>query len=255
VTDGRRFPAGTRVDDLDLSGVHLHGTMLDGARLTDTSLVGATITGDVEGLQVNGVEVEPLVRAELERRHPELARLRATDLGTLRAAWSALEDLWSATTARALRLGEERLRERVDGEWSFMETLRHLVFATEAWVTRGIHGVARPYNPKSLPWGGVTEEWARAVGVDLAADPSLAEVLAMREEGQASARRTLGGLDDAQLLEVRSAPDGDAHPTGDHTVRHCVHVLLNEEWWHHRYAVRDLDVLDPGGAGPGGPAG
>lgn len=245
----RPFPAGARVDDFDLSGVRLHGAMLDGARLTDASLVGATLTGDIEGLVVNGVEVEPLVRAALERRHPELARLRATDLGTLRQAWSMLEGRWAATTARALRLGEDRLAERVDGEWSFLETLRHLVFASEAWVTRGIRGVGRPHDPRALPWSGAGEEWARSVGVDTGSRPSLAEVLEMRAQAQASVRWTLGELGADALLEVRTPPDDGGHPSGGHTVLHCIHVLLNEEWWHHTYAVRDLDVLDPGSCG------
>ena len=26
--------------------------------------------------------------------------------------------------------------------------------------------------------------------------------------------------------------------------KHCLHVVLNEEWQHHRYAVRDLAVLE-----------
>jgi hypothetical protein len=47
------------------------------------------------------------------------------------------------------------------------------------------------------------------------------------------------------LTEVRAAPDSPGHPTGEHSVLQCLHVLLNEEWEHHRYTVRDLDVLDP----------
>ena len=34
------------------------------------------------------------------------------------------------------------------------------------------------------------------------------------------------------------------HPTSDHTVRACLHVILNEEWEHNGYARRDLDILD-----------
>jgi hypothetical protein len=49
MTDGRQFSHGSRVDDLDLSGVHLHGANLEGARLTDASLCGADISGDIEG--------------------------------------------------------------------------------------------------------------------------------------------------------------------------------------------------------------
>ena len=58
------------MDDLDLSGVHLHGVNLEGARLTDAYLPGADISGDIEGLRVNGVEIEPLVQAKLTAATP-----------------------------------------------------------------------------------------------------------------------------------------------------------------------------------------
>jgi DinB superfamily len=32
------------------------------------------------------------------------------------------------------------LHESVGGEWSFIETLRHLVFATDSWIRRAILG-------------------------------------------------------------------------------------------------------------------
>lgn len=245
----RTFPAGTRVEDLDLSGVHLHGTNLEGARLTETYLLGASITGDIEGMHVNGVEIAPLVQAELDRRHPELVMLRATDLSTLREGWSMLEELWSETTTRARGLPEDVLSERVDGEWSFLETLRHLVFATDCWVARGIHGVARPYHPWGLPWSGPGPEWAGEVGIDLAARPTLGEVLEMREVRQSSVRSTLETLTDAALADVRRAPDDVGHPSGEHSVLQCLHVVFNEEWHHRRYAIRDLDILDSDGRG------
>lgn len=114
----RQFPQGSRVDDLDLSGVHLHGTNLEGARLTETYLMHADISGDIEGLRLNGVEIEPLVRAELDRLYPDRVKLRASDVAGLREAWSMVERLWAATTERALRLPQAVQRERVGGEWS-----------------------------------------------------------------------------------------------------------------------------------------
>jgi hypothetical protein len=39
-------------------------------------------------------------------------------------------------------------------------------------------------------------------------------------------------------------PDSPGHPRKDHTVLQCLHVVLKEEWQHHRYAVRDLGVLE-----------
>jgi hypothetical protein len=32
-------------------------------------------------------------------------------------------------------------------------------------------------------------------------------------------------------------------PDHEETVLSCLHVILNEEWEHHRYAVRDLDAI------------
>ena len=48
--------------------------------------------------------------------------------------------------------GSERIR--VDGEWSTIETLRHLVFAVDAWFRRGVLGVESPYTPLGIagPW-------------------------------------------------------------------------------------------------------
>jgi hypothetical protein len=248
MADKRQFPAGSRVDDLDLSGVRLHGTNLEGARLTETYMCGADISGDIEGLLINGVEIEPLVEAERDRRFPERVKLRATDVDGLRNAWSMVEALWATTTERAERLSPDLQSERVDSEWSFVETLRHLVFATDCWLFRAVLRKRDAYHPLGLPWSGVSEGWAREVGLDTSATPGLAAVISVRREHQRAVRATLANLTDGQLSEVHTAPDTPGHPDGDHTVLQCMHVLLNEEWEHHRYAVRDLTVLE-GGAG------
>lgn len=247
----RPFPEGSRIEDLDLSNVHLHGASFEGAKLTDASLGGADISGDIEGLRINDVEVEPLVRDELDRRHPERAMLRATDVAGLRGAWAMLETLWARTSVRAAGLPADVPHQRVEGEWSFVETLRHLVFATDCWLSRAIELEPHPYHPWGLPWTGAGTEWATRIGIDLGAAPSLAEVTAVRRQRQDAVRGALERLTDTELDAVRTAPDDDGHPSGAHSVRHCVHVILNEEWEHHRYATRDLDVLDPEGADRG----
>ena len=244
----RLFLEGSRVDDLDLSGVHLHGANLEGAKLTDTVLVGADLSGDIEGLKVNGVEIEPLVQAELDRLYPDRVKLRATDVAGLRQAWAMVERLWNATTERALGLPEALQHTGVDGEWSVVETLRHLVMATDCWLSRAIKLEARPYHPWGLPWSGAGLEFTEALGLDTTATPSLEEVLPVRRQRQQAVRETLWSLTDAELAEVRSAPDAPGHPSGEHAVLTCIRVLLNEDWEHHRYTVRDLDVLDPAGA-------
>ncbi len=82
----------------------------------------------------------PLVEAELNRRYPDRAKMRPADADGFRDAWDILERLWAQTVTRARGMAPELLHERVDGEWSFIQTLRHLVFATDAWVNRAILG-------------------------------------------------------------------------------------------------------------------
>jgi hypothetical protein len=239
--------SGNRVEHLDLSGRHVHALNLEGAKLTDAVLCNADVSADIEGLRINGVEVAPLVRAELDRRFPERVKLRATDVEGLRDAWSMLEGLWAKTTARAAQLPEELQHRRVDNEWSFVETIRHLIFATDCWLHRAVHQTRRPYHPWGLPWTGPGgERVLRAVGLDVSAQPSLTDLIPVRQDHQRAVRTTLQALNDDQLTEIRSTPDDPGYPNGDHTVLDALHVVLNEEWEHHRYAVRDLDVLDSG---------
>ena len=82
-------------------------------------------------------------------------------------------------------------------------------------------------------------------GVDVAffasTPPPYEEVLAVRSERLAQVREFLASVDDAGLDEERRHPWSPEYPE---TVRSCFHVILEEEWEHLRYALRDLDALD-----------
>ena len=132
---------------------------------------------------------------------------------------------------------------RVRDEWSFVETLRHLVFASDCWLFRAVRRDRHPYHPWGLPWTGAGPQWAQELGIDLGAAPDLAQVLPVRRDHQQAVRAELENLTDSELAEVRTAPDEAGYPDGPHAVLECLHVLLNEEWQHHLYAVRDLEVL------------
>ena len=103
-----------------------------------------------------------------------------------------------------------------------------------------------------------TSDWHRAhdLGVDtlqscqeLAREhPRYADmIMAWSDRGEEMIAGQIEGTVEV-LAEVRAAPDSPGYPTGEHSVLQCLHVLLNEEWEHHRYTVRDLDILDPTGA-------
>src|SRR5262245_40830000 len=132
--------AGARFHQVNLAGAPFEGVYLadaffravelSGAKSRGSYLRNVEISGELDGLRVNGIEVGPLVEAELDRRYPERAKLRPADAAGFREAWEVIEQLWAETVDRSEQLEEALLHERVDGEWSFIETLPHLVLAT-----------------------------------------------------------------------------------------------------------------------------
>jgi len=57
-------------------------------------------------------------------------------------------------------------------------------------------------------------------------------------------RGVIAGAKAAELERNCVPPDTPGHPRKDHSVLQCLHVILKEEWQHHRYAVRYLEVLE-----------
>jgi hypothetical protein len=166
-----------------------------------------------------------------------------TDVAGYHEAFRLLEALWEGTVATARALPPALLHEQVAGEWSFVETLRHLPFATECWIGRGVLGDPSPWHPWSLPWDQMED--TPGVPRDRAVRPSLDEVLALRADRQALVHRALDEVGDAGLDGSRTVPDGPGWPTAgwDLPVRECFDTVINEEWWHRRFAERDLAVL------------
>ena len=239
-SDGKDFRGG-RLDDADFSGARLHSPNLEGTRITDGFLRNADISGHIEGLRINGVDIVPLVEVELDRRFPERVTLRSTDPEGLAAAWTLIEDAWQTTVARARTFPESLLHQRVDDDWSFVETLRHLIIATDAWLFRMVRQVPRPYHPWGLAGSFLADP--ASLGIDYDADPTLDEVLVVRRERMDAVEETIAALEAADLERVCVPPDTPGHPEETNTLLHCLHVILNEEWEHNRYANRDLDIL------------
>jgi pimeloyl-ACP methyl ester carboxylesterase len=229
----------------DLRGARFVDCDLTGVKIVDGSLVDVDVSGFVERLVVNGVDVTGYVSAELDRRHPERVQLREIDSAEgFRAMWDTVERLWAGAVARAERLPEAARRERVDGEWSFTETLRHLVFITDAWLSRTVLDQERPYHPLGLPQSWYADAAAAALGIDLAADPSYAEVLRVRTDRLSLVRRTVQAVGDADLGRPCSRTPAPGYPEETRAVAECLAVLMEEECEHYRYAVRDLAVLE-----------
>jgi hypothetical protein len=234
---------GARFRKVHLNDARFRMVDLSGAVMRDVSLSGAAIDGEIDGLRINGVEVAPLIEAELTRREPARALRGASDPAGLRAAWTALQHSWAASYDRVADLPAGTVDVSVEDEWSFAQTLRHLVFVTDGWLG-AILADDRPFHPWGMPFTDLPEFVDRPadLGIDMDATPSYAEVLDLRADRVARVRDFLTGVTPERLSEECEGPVW--HGGQRLSVLRCLRVILNEECEHHRFAERDLDLVE-----------
>lgn len=223
---------------------------LRGARFTSSDLrdvvmrgvyvTGMDIDGELEGpLWVNGVDVSGFVESELNDRFPGRELRWARTPEGLREAHRAARAAWRAALDRVAAMPEGTVDASVAGEWSFAETMRHLVMATDAWLGRAVLGIEQPFHPIGKPYAEYESD-----GFDMSLFderlPTFDEVLAVRAERQEHLRAFLDAVTDDDLTALRSNPWFPAHQM---TVAECLGVIGNEEFEHLRFALRDLDAL------------
>jgi uncharacterized damage-inducible protein DinB len=216
---------GARFVECDLSDVVMRGVEIAGMD------IDAPWLREGSGLRVNGVDVTPFVEQELDRRFPGRSERRAESPAGLREAWTTVDRAWDAAIERAAALPAGSVDVRIENEWSFAETLRHLVHATDIWLGKGVLGLAEAdFHPLGLGHGSSVSE---AISYD--------DVLAARAGRAAMVRDFLATVTDEALDEERRNPH---NPANAETVRQCLHVILEESWEHLRFALRDLDQIN-----------
>ena len=227
----------------DLAGAEFVGANLRGARFVESDLSGVVMRGiDLQGadidapwivepggsLKVNGVEVSGYVEDELNRRFPGRAERRAKDPDGLRAAWAAVERTWATTIDRVATMPSGTADVSVGGEWSFAQTLRHLVHAIDLWFGRSVLE-REDFHPLGLRYG-----------VEGSPDhPPYAEVLEVHASRFGLVRDFIATVTPAELDTACKNP----HNANPETTRSCLHVILEEAWEHYRFATRDLDTI------------
>ena len=218
----------------DMKGARFRDVNFTGARISHSWVVDVDIDAFVDKLVVNGVDVTDYVN-ERDEWYPVRAMIRASDPDGLRTAWPALEEAWTSTIARAQALGEEKAQESVNEEFSFVQTVRHLVMAMDKWFTAPVLGEG--FHPIGLPnTGSLDFPWP---GLDYDLTPSLSDALAVRADRAARFRgflETVAATDLARPVEVLE--------NGPHPVQECIYTVFEEEFWHNRYAARDLAKLE-----------
>ncbi|GAB1513145.1 DinB family protein [Actinophytocola sp. KF-1] len=233
----------TRYVDEDLHGAEFRECDLTGARMIGVVMQDAVIDGLVTNLVVNGVEVSGYVEAELDRRHPVRVLVRSDDPADLREAARRLHAGWAATIERIRRTpGIER--RSVHDEWSAAQTLRHLVFVHDSWFRRCCLGATELFTPMGI--GPAVEPYREAHGLDLALDPAFDEIVRVRAAQTAELEAWLDGVTAERLAERAPVPDDDVWPpyARGRSVLRCLRTVLNETFEHHRFCVRDLDLIE-----------
>lgn len=128
-------------------------------------------------------------------------------------------------------------------EWSFSQTLRHLVFVTDAWLG-AIRGESHPFHPWGVPFTDLPQFIDRPVdtlGIDMNAAPSYPEILDLRADRMTRVREFLADL---SLQRMGEDVEGPLWEKGAKlSVRRGLRVIFNEECEHQRFAERDLDAL------------
>ena len=226
--------AGAVFWDADLTGARFRDVNLTGARISHAWLVDVEIDALVERMVVNGVDVTDFVNQH-DPWFPLRTMLRPTRPDAMTTTWAALEHEWTTTIQRARTVASDTVHESVAGEFSFVQTLRHLAFAKDKWYTAPILG--QGFHPMGLPnTGSLDFPWP---GLERDASPSLAEALGVRTDRSTEFHDFLLRLDPAELTCSVEILENGANP-----LLECIHTVFYEEFWHLRYARRDLAMLE-----------
>jgi DinB superfamily/Pentapeptide repeats (8 copies) len=217
----------------DLTGARFRDVNLTDAKISHAWLVNVDIDALVDRVVINGVDVTAYVN-EHDPWYPLRAMIRPTNPEDMRKAWAALEDEWAKTIARAQTLPEDKLHEKVNGEYSFVQTLQHLVFAMDKWFTVPI--LRGSFDPIGLPNTGSLD--FGFPGLDYGLTPSVSAALKVRADRATRFRDYLASVTAADLTRPVDVLENGANP-----VQECTFTVFEEEFWHNRYALRDLALL------------
>jgi hypothetical protein len=158
------------------------------------------------------------------------------DVATARALLAEAQDRLDTTVGRLGSFSEDERQQRVDDEWSAVESLRHLVLVIDLWLSKNILGEPDPFDPIALPPTFMPPKLFPESSIDPDARPSWDDTCAVLRGRMTALHRYVDAL----------TPDELARPVEAHagTVGGALSVLFVELAAHDHFINRDLDQLE-----------
>jgi len=152
-----------------------------------------------------------------------------------RASAAETTDRLDATMRRAASFSDDELHRSVNGEWSTVESLRHVVLVIDLWLSKVVLGEQDPFHPMALPPTFMPPTLPGS-SIDPGARPTFGEACEVVRGRLATVRRAVDDL----------TPEDLDRPVKAHaeTVGGALSVLFVEMAAHDRFVNRDLDIIE-----------
>jgi len=158
------------------------------------------------------------------------------DIATARQKDAEAERRLAATVDRLGSFTEAQRHQRVDDEWSAVESVRHLVLVIDLWLSKAIRGERDPFDPIALPPTFMPPKLFPDSSIDPDAHPSCDEACAVLRGRIEDLHRYIDSLTADELDRPIEAHAG--------TVGGALDVLFTELAAHDHYINRDLDRIE-----------
>lgn len=220
-------------------GVNLQRSMFRDADFSGSTFFhvlakDVSIDGEIDRLLVNGVDVTDYVNQH-DRWWPLRNNLSPDSVGGLVESWTALCTEWATLLEQVSNADPSVVSKSVNGEWSLTDTLRHLIFAMDKWFVMPILGES---SVSALGLPNTSSQMSDWPGVDPEANPDFTTVLEARADQHGRFNTFISSMRMDELPESVSIMENGIVPT-----MMSFHVVLEEEFEHLRYMIRDLSIL------------
>lgn len=157
------------------------------------------------------------------------------DPDTARTMFAAAVEQLDATLARIASFDDEQRHCGVNDEWSAVESMQHLVFVIDLWLSKSVQGHDDPFHPIGMPPHFVPRALPGS-SIDPEASPTFDEARDVLRGRVGTFREYV----DAVTQEELDRPNA----THAETVAGALSVIFVEFTAHNHFINRDLDTIE-----------